>query len=71
MNVREFLALAPLAALCLWIGVRPAGWIEIIEPDIKTVAKLFQVPDAPGQISVAEIPAPSATGPGFHVQHTY
>ena len=37
MNPREFLALAPLVVLCLWIGVRPAGLIEIIEPDIKAV----------------------------------
>ncbi|MEJ7591292.1 MAG: NADH-quinone oxidoreductase subunit M [Planctomycetaceae bacterium] len=42
MNPREFLALAPLIVLCLWIGVRPAGLIEIIEPDIKAVAGLFE-----------------------------
>ncbi len=43
MNPREFLALAPLVVLCLWIGVRPAGLIEIIEPDIKAVAGLYEV----------------------------
>jgi len=43
MNPREFLALAPLMVLCLWIGVRPAGLIEIIEPDIKAVSALFDV----------------------------
>lgn len=43
MNPREFLALAPLVVLCLWIGVRPAGLIEIIEPDIKAVAGLFDM----------------------------
>ncbi len=42
MNPREFLALAPLIVLCLWIGVHPAGLIEIIEPDIKAVAGLFE-----------------------------
>ena len=45
MNPREFLALAPLIVMCLWIGVRPAGLIEIIEPDIKAVAGLFENQD--------------------------
>lgn len=42
MNAREFLALAPLAALCLWIGVKPAMLIELIEPDVKAVAKILR-----------------------------
>ncbi|MCA9008512.1 MAG: NADH-quinone oxidoreductase subunit M [Planctomycetaceae bacterium] len=42
MNPREFLALAPLVVLCLWIGVRPAGLIDIVEPDIKAIAVLFE-----------------------------
>ena len=36
------LALAPLVVLCLWIGVRPAGLIDIVEPDIKAIAVLFE-----------------------------
>jgi NADH-quinone oxidoreductase subunit M len=37
MNAREFLALAPLAALCLWIGIRPSSLTDMIEPDVKPV----------------------------------
>ncbi len=52
MNAREFLALAPLAALCLWIGVKPATLIELIEPDVKAVARVLKV-DTPN----TELPA--------------
>ena len=54
MNPREFLALAPLVVLCLWIGVRPAGLIEIIEPDIKAVAGLFDVPSNGESVALVE-----------------
>ena len=47
MSVREFLSIAPLAVLCLWIGLRPMELIEVIEPDIKAVAKLFDTPVDP------------------------
>jgi len=54
MNPREFLALAPLIVLCLWIGVRPAGLIEIIEPDIKAVAGLFDVQRISPSVALVE-----------------
>ncbi len=38
MNLREFLGLAPLAALCLAIGVYPKPLIDTIKPDIDAVA---------------------------------
>jgi NADH-quinone oxidoreductase subunit M len=41
MSAREFLALAPLAALCLWIGLRPQPIIELIQPDIRPLARLL------------------------------
>jgi NADH-quinone oxidoreductase subunit M len=41
MSAREFLALAPLAALCLWIGLRPQPLIELIQPDIRPLARLL------------------------------
>jgi len=56
MNAREFLALAPLAALCLYLGVRPAALIEIIEPDIKAVANLFELQDSMRPVAFAEKP---------------
>jgi NADH-quinone oxidoreductase subunit M len=42
MNAREFMAIAPLAVLCLWIGLKPASLIEIIEPDVKAVVNVLQ-----------------------------
>lgn len=42
LKPREFLALAPLAALCLWIGVQPASLINLIEPDVKAIAGLYE-----------------------------
>lgn len=54
MNSREILALAPLMILCLWIGLRPAGLIEIIEPDVRSVVQLFDGP--PKGQAVAFVP---------------
>ncbi|WP_437206190.1 complex I subunit 4 family protein [Planctomicrobium sp. SH664] len=41
MNLREFSSLIPLAVLCLALGVYPAPLIELIEPDVAAVAKLY------------------------------
>ena len=54
MNLREFLALAPLAALCLAIGVYPKPLIDTITPDIDAVAALY--PDA-GRTSQPQLSA--------------
>ncbi len=50
MNAREFLALAPLAALCLWIGVKPATLIDLIEPDVKAVARVLKADATPSEL---------------------
>jgi NADH-quinone oxidoreductase subunit M len=41
MNVREWLALGPVAALCLWIGVHPGPVLDLIEPDVQAVAAIY------------------------------
>jgi NADH-quinone oxidoreductase subunit M len=41
MNLRELLSLAPIAALCLWIGVYPAPLLDLIRPDVERVAALY------------------------------
>jgi NADH-quinone oxidoreductase subunit M len=41
LNLREFLALAPLAALCLAIGVYPKPLIDTIRPDVDAVVKQY------------------------------
>lgn len=44
LNAREILALAPLLALCLVIGVFPQPLLDTIRPDVEAVAKLYEVP---------------------------
>jgi NADH-quinone oxidoreductase subunit M len=58
INLRELLAIVPVAAACLWIGVRPQPLLDSIRPEIESLAALYQV-DADG-ISVA--PPRSPTG---------
>jgi NADH-quinone oxidoreductase subunit M len=41
INVREFLSLAPIAVLCLWIGVYPGPLLKLIEPDVAGIAALY------------------------------
>jgi NADH-quinone oxidoreductase subunit M len=42
MNLREFVAIAPICALCLWIGVTPQPLIDTIEPDVAAVVRLYE-----------------------------
>ena len=42
ISFRELAALAPLAAACLWIGVKPQSLIDVIRPDVEAVAKLYE-----------------------------
>jgi len=41
ISLRELAALVPLAAACLWIGVKPQPIVDVIRPDIEAVAKLY------------------------------
>lgn len=47
MNAREFWAIAPIAALCLWIGVMPQPLLDTIRPDVDAVAALYPPPEGP------------------------
>jgi NADH-quinone oxidoreductase subunit M len=65
MNVREFLSLAPLAVLCLWIGVHPGPVLDLIRPDVESVAALYapgEVPTAAAIPSAADNLTAAATG---------
>ncbi|HVJ69869.1 MAG TPA: NADH-quinone oxidoreductase subunit M [Caulifigura sp.] len=71
INLREFLALAPLAALCLAIGVYPKPLIDTIKPDINAVAHQYdklKVPMrgrqwAPEEVVMAAPVTPVQRGP--------
>jgi NADH-quinone oxidoreductase subunit M len=38
---REMLAIGPICALCLWIGVMPQPLIELIRPDVDAIVTLY------------------------------
>ena len=57
MSPREFLAIAPLAVLCLWIGITPAPLLDMIRPDIKAVVD--HLDDARAVAAAAAVAAPA------------
>jgi NADH-quinone oxidoreductase subunit M len=42
LNLRELLAIAPVAAACLLIGVKPQPLIESMRPEIEAIAALYE-----------------------------
>ncbi len=48
IGLREVLAIAPIAACCLWIGIGPGPLIETIKPDVEAVAALYSRPVSTG-----------------------
>jgi NADH-quinone oxidoreductase subunit M len=42
INAREILAIAPICALCLWIGVMPQPLLDTIRPDVDAVVALYE-----------------------------
>lgn len=42
LNVRELLALAPLAGLCLYLGVFPQRLVDLIHPDVQALAEILR-----------------------------
>jgi len=59
MNIREFLAIAPIAVACLWIGLYPAPTLDLIRPDVNRVAAIYPQPKfSPTQIAADDGHAP-------------
>jgi NADH-quinone oxidoreductase subunit M len=64
VNVREILTIAPLIAMCLWIGVYPKPFFEMTA---KSAEKIVATVSAPGLRHAAREAAPrlaTATAPG-------
>jgi NADH-quinone oxidoreductase subunit M len=58
LSLRELAALVPLAAACLWIGVEPQPLIDMIRPDVESVARLYVGrPSVEQLMAVSEIQA--------------
>jgi NADH-quinone oxidoreductase subunit M len=55
MNRREIFAIAPICALCLFIGLMPQPVLNLIQPDIDAVVALYE---PTGQQTAAAAPKP-------------
>jgi NADH-quinone oxidoreductase subunit M len=42
MNWREIISIAPICALCLWIGVMPQPLLNTIRPDVEALVELYK-----------------------------
>jgi NADH-quinone oxidoreductase subunit M len=53
MNLREFFALAPIAAACLWIGVRPQPLVDSVQTEVASLAAIYadRLPDATSSVA--------------------
>ena len=56
LNIRELLAIGPIAAACLWIGLYPAPVLELIRPDVDAVVALYPRPNSAPIILADESP---------------
>jgi len=57
MSLRELAALVPIAAACLWIGVRPQPLVDMIRPDVEAVAALYEGRTLPSE-ALADVTSP-------------
>lgn len=61
LRLREAVILAPLMALCLWIGVYPQPLLDLIRPDVERVAALYEDRPAIRSSAVALDTSPRTT----------
>jgi NADH-quinone oxidoreductase subunit M len=54
LNGREIATLAPILALCLWLGVYPQPVIETMRPDVQIVANILQKAQTPATQGIAQ-----------------
>jgi len=57
LNPREIMTLAPLAAMCLYLGLFPQTLIDLIAPDVEGVARLYQKPAAMAVVTHDPVPS--------------
>ena len=57
MNRREMFAIAPICALCLFLGLMPQPLLNLIQPDIDAVVALYE-PTGPQAPTAAIEPQP-------------
>jgi NADH-quinone oxidoreductase subunit M len=52
LGIREFLAIAPIAAACLWIGVRPQPLIDTFKPELERLAAVYENTTPPAAVAL-------------------
>lgn len=57
VSLRELAALVPIAAACLWIGVRPQPLVDMVRPDVEAVAQLYEGRTLPANAVAQSAPA--------------
>jgi NADH-quinone oxidoreductase subunit M len=60
MNRREVFAIAPICALCLWLGVMPQPVLDVIRPDVDAVVALYDTGGPNIEVAQARIASDSA-----------
>jgi NADH-quinone oxidoreductase subunit M len=65
MNAREMIAIMPICALCLWLGLMPQPVLELIRPDVDAVVALYETPDQNIQVAQSVSRIASDTVPSF------
>jgi NADH-quinone oxidoreductase subunit M len=68
INAREALAIAPICALCLWIGLMPQPILNVIRPDVDAVVELYDQ-DNTERIGGLEVPWIEATARNNNLAH--
>jgi NADH-quinone oxidoreductase subunit M len=62
LNAREVLTIAPLAAMCLYLGLFPQTLIDLVAPDVEGVTRLYFKPTAAvASVSPEAVPTPPAS----------
>jgi NADH-quinone oxidoreductase subunit M len=56
LNGREICALAPIAVLCLVIGVFPQPVLDVIEPEVNAIAALYERESPVAQVAIIAPP---------------
>jgi len=57
LNFREVMTLAPIIACCLWIGIYPKPFFDILDKPVTELVQRIEAPSAAG-VSVAASPGP-------------
>jgi NADH-quinone oxidoreductase subunit M len=60
MTPREILAVAPLAFLCLWLGLFPQPVLELIRPDVEAITREYNRTMLPSEPALAALEPPTA-----------